>query len=163
MMHKQRPPYLARYAMRGRHFNDPPRCHPDRPHEAHGLCETCYKQRLTAKDPEKKRAYSTAWRRKNPEKASAAIRNWNLKRKFGITVDEYDRMREAQAGLCGICGRPEQMLAKRLAVDHDHETGQIRGLLCGPCNVVLGYIENPEWSAKAAAYLKTHAPRVEVA
>lgn len=153
-MHKQRPPYLARYSQRGRHFNDPPKCHPDRPHEAHGLCGACYKRRLATNHPERFREYAMKWRRENPAKASAAIRNWNLKRKFGITIEEYDAMLAAQAGRCAICRRPAQMLSKRLAVDHDHDGGQIRGLLCGPCNVVLGYLENPEWMANVDAYLK---------
>lgn len=157
MMHKQRAPYLARYAKRGRHFCDPPKCHPDRPHMAHGLCDACYHRRLAdAKRARGEKGYSTKWRRENPEKARAAIRSWSLRRKFGITVEEYDAMHAAQNGLCALCNRPERSLKKRLAVDHDHDTGAVRGLLCGPCNVVVGYIENQEWFGKAAAYLARH-------
>jgi hypothetical protein len=121
---------------------------------AHGLCDMCYQRRLTeAKRAKGEKAYSSKWRQQNPDKARAAIRSWSLRRKFGITVDQYDAMHAAQSGQCAICGRPERMLAKRLAVDHDHDTGVIRGLLCGPCNVVVGYLENPSWSEKARAYL----------
>ena len=50
-------------------------------------------------------------------------------------------MHDAQDGLCKICGNPEE-LDRRLAVDHSHETGKVRGLLCFKCNVILGHIES---------------------
>ena len=134
----------------------PPTCHPERKHMALGLCGACYQRRQTARHPERKRAQDTNWRKRNPEKARAGIRRWNLMRKFGISVEDYDVMLQGQGGLCALCGRSERALAKRLAVDHDHDTGAVRGLLCGPCNVVLGYIENTEWYPKALAYLRTH-------
>ena len=67
-------------------------------------------------------------------------RNRKLIQRFGITLDEYNKMHDAQAGLCKICGNPEE-LDRRLAVDHNHETGKVRGLLCFKCNVILGHIE----------------------
>ena len=75
----------------------------------------------------------------------------NLKRTFGLTVEEYDAMLDAQHGVCAICGKLPQK--KRLAVDHNHTTGKVRGLLCPSCNRTLGYFENPTWTQAATAYL----------
>jgi len=68
-----------------------------------------------------------------------------LKAAYKMTLEQYDEMFEAQNGVCAICGRPETAtlngIAKRLAVDHNHETGEIRGLLCHKCNGTLGYVD----------------------
>lgn len=70
-------------------------------------------------------------------------RERHLRHRYGLTVEDFDRMAEAQAGLCGICGQ-----SARLAVDHDHSCcpnqscGEcVRGLLCAPCNIRLGHSE----------------------
>lgn len=76
-----------------------------------------------------------------------------LKRKYGMTLAEYERMFEAQGGVCAICdeARPEE---RALHVDHDHETGVIRGLLCFRCNNALGDLrEEYELFRRAADYL----------
>jgi len=69
----------------------------------------------------------------------------NLKRNFGLTVEEYNKMFTGQEGLCNICNRPEWAILhgklKRLSVDHNHITGKIRGLLCTDCNGNLGWFE----------------------
>lgn len=62
-------------------------------------------------------------------------RTSKYKRLFGITIEEYDRMLSEQDGLCAICRKPP--INRRLAVDHDHDTGLVRGLLCPPCNRAL--------------------------
>lgn len=62
-----------------------------------------------------------------------------LREKFGITVEQYDRMLAAQDGACAICGKPPTRIA--LAVDHCHETGVVRALLCTTCNTMLGAYE----------------------
>lgn len=83
-------------------------------------------------------------------------RNWNFKKKFGISLEEYDALNEKQKGLCSICHKLCSS-GNRLAVDHDHKTAKIRGLLCQSCNVGLGYFkDNPELLVSAAAYLKEH-------
>ena len=56
--------------------------------------------------------------------------------KYGITEDEYTAMLEAQEGRCAICN-----LERKLVIDHDHKTGKVRGLLCKPCNAMLGPFE----------------------
>ncbi len=82
------------------------------------------------------------WRENNVNKISSSRRKCNYKRRYNTTIEEYDRMFEEQDGVCYICGEPS--LAKRLAVDHNHETGKVRGLLCARCNIWLGIFENNE-------------------
>lgn len=61
-------------------------------------------------------------------------REYHLRRKFGITESQYDELLRKQEGCCGVCKRLATSFRKRLAVDHDHATGHIRGLLCFVCN-----------------------------
>jgi hypothetical protein len=157
--------YATRYRIRNdgkprqRRAPAPPDCHPDRKHEAQGMCEPCYKAFLKRSDPERFKAYGRTERAKRRPRTREAIRRSALRLKFGITPEQYDAMAIAQGGVCALCQRPERTLAKRLAVDHCHATGLVRELLCGPCNVVLGYIENPEWYQRALAYLAKHRAR----
>ena len=58
----------------------------------------------------------------------------DLRRRYGLTLDEYERMHQKQRGACAICGTSTCVTGKRLAVDHCHVTGRIRGLLCSLCN-----------------------------
>lgn len=73
---------------------------------------------------------------------------------FGISAEDYRAMYESQGGKCAICQRATGA-SKRLAVEHDHATGWIRGLCCSPCNVgVLGHLrDDPEALLRAADYL----------
>ncbi len=80
----------------------------------------------------------------------------NLKRMFGMSLEEYDEKLKAQDGVCAICGGLCKS-GKRLAVDHNHTTGKIRDLLCGNCNGGLGkFLESPELLLKAADYIRKH-------
>lgn len=154
-MHRHR--IRTNWAAQERHVGDPPLCHPDRPYEARGLCGACYQRYRNRKDPARNNAQNKRWRQNNKTKFRESIRRWNLKKKFGITPEEYEVLLALQNHVCALCFRPERTLAKRLAVDHCHATGKVRGLLCGPCNVTLGYFENPQWSERARAYLAAHA------
>ena len=115
------------------------------------------KQRYRAKDAESKRSKYVS----NPEKQKSAT----LKYKYKMTLDDYDRMLEQQGGVCALCSSPEPEGRGRFHVDHDHlccptdkTCGKcIRGLLCSPCNVRLGVLENTLWVEKAQAYLKNTA------
>lgn len=73
-------------------------------------------------------------------KVSSSTKNRDLQRTFGITLDDYYQMFEAQGGLCAICKQPPGKRA--LAVDHNHTTGQVRALLCGRYNVGLGQFQD---------------------
>jgi len=101
-------------------------------------CSACNKKRLsTPENVERRRALS--WR--------ACLK------KFGITEDDYNKMFESQLGLCAICHKPEAEI--KLAVDHDHDTGRIRGLLCKKCNMGIGLLgDNPDTLATALLYLR---------
>lgn len=77
-------------------------------------------------------------------------RNNELVRRYGITLADYVAMLRAQGGGCAICG--QKPTRRNLAVDHDHATGKVRGLLCAPCNTGLGTLES-DFPAKAADYL----------
>lgn len=91
------------------------------------------------------------WREANPQLFRDAIRKNQLLKKYGVTVEEYETIRESQGGGCALCGATP---AGNLHVDHDHETGRVRGLLCRPCNTGLGLLrESAELLLKAAAYI----------
>lgn len=115
-----------------------------------------YHREYYLKNREKKKAASKAWKKANPKKARSYRKNetdLRLKRKFGISLDDYNLMFEKQQGLCAICNRPEKN--KKLAVDHCHATGRVRGLLCSKCNQALGMLDdNIEFMRKAINYLQ---------
>lgn len=104
------------------------------------------------------------WRKENAEKVAkeAARRhkrkdyNWktHLKNTYDITPEQYNQMFDEQNGCCAICNRSYTLFKKRLCVDHNHKTGEIRGLLCDRCNrELIGRISDPELFYKAADYL----------
>jgi len=75
--------------------------------------------------------------RKNRKLLSEKMRINHLRREYGITVKKYDNMFKQQKGCCAICGRHQSKFKKRLSVDHNHRTKQVRGLLCNYCNWYL--------------------------
>ena len=94
------------------------------------------------------------------EKHSKRVRDQNLK-KYGITYDDYIRMYTEQDGVCAICGKPETKVQSgilyQLAVDHDHATGKVRGLLCSNCNRGIGHLQDSiEILNKAVRYLNEY-------
>ena len=96
-------------------------------------------------------------RLRHPEKGA----EYNAKHKYGITQDEYERLFAEQDGRCAICREAETTkdrtgrVRARLSIDHDHETGRIRGLLCHHCNAALGHAKESEYRLRdMAAYLE---------
>jgi hypothetical protein len=82
-------------------------------------------------------------------------RNDKLKRIYGISYAEYLNMLEAQGGCCAICGTNDTGKRKAFAVDHNHETGKVRGLLCSNCNTGIGNLkENEGIMLRAIEYLR---------
>lgn len=127
-------------------------------------CKACYK------------ANRIAWHKRNPERFRENQRRLNqtkgfqyrLKYNFGLTPEQYAEIAKEQNGVCAICGRPETTIdprygkTRQLAVDHDHATGKIRGLLCRFCNTALGLLDDDsERMEKAAAYVRKHSESEE--
>ena len=117
----------------GRHkVDEPAEAFPPSQRMTGGWCNRAYRER-NAGNPTHQRAN----------------RNSRFKREYGITHDEYDAMLAKQYGGCAVCGKPEA--GKRLAVDHDHRTGKVRGLLCENCNRALGMAQDSPTILRALA------------
>ena len=110
------------------------------------------------KSPKGKAAQKRAqdnYKRNHPEKIKASSEKSKLA-KYGIDRARYQLMFAEQKGVCKLCGKPEKKIRK-LAVDHCHTTGKVRGLLCMECNTGLGkFKDNTEVLARAIAYLEVH-------
>jgi len=80
-----------------------------------------------------------------------------MRRNYGITLVDYDRMYEEQSGLCAICHLPQiSNRNTRFCVDHNHTTGEVRGLLCDTCNRGIGLLkDDPRLLTKAADYIRS--------
>ena len=97
------------------------------------------------------------WQQTHPGENLPRNRHYQLA-KYGLTALDFEEMSRVQSGVCAICGEPPG--PRRLAVDHDHHTGTIRGLLCFRCNVGLGYFrDDPERLLRAVSYLRRHTLR----
>ena len=137
-------------------------------------CDSDHQKEYRERDPAgylaRVRQRALKYRRKHPERVRANWKKWrargrdtivngDLRRTFGISLADYNAMLKAQGGTCAICRRPEtfKLAGKarpRLSVDHDHQTGKIRGLLCHKCNRGLGNFEDDVKRLLAAgAYL----------
>jgi len=83
---------------------------------------------------------------------SGGSRKYHLKRRYRLTLEEFDRLVERQGGLCAICRE-----APATDVDHDHKTGRVRGILCEPCNGTIGlFHDDPAIVRRAIDYLIEH-------
>lgn len=125
-------------------------------------CMACRRQRYLGKEGKREihRQGNRNWIKNNPDK----IRMQNL-RKYGMTPEQYDAMRESQQYKCAICGEHEEDAPKgkaktsatALHIDHCHESGKVRALLCYNCNNMLGKAkDNEQTLLKAIEYLKEH-------
>lgn len=151
--------------------------------EERGECSHCYTaaQAKTPKESNYKtvaerRKYRLEWARNNPDKVRQYAKkfDWSsmtseqkarrkeqarvrhLARKYGMTVADWDAMHAAQGGVCAICKVPGRLGKHgKLAVDHCHATGRVRGLLCTPCNISIGILgETPEQWEVVWKYLR---------
>lgn len=140
----------------------PPTCHPERKHQAYGLCDQCYLKKWHKENKQKAKETQRKCINANPE-LYRLLRIKSQFKQYGITLEDYTRMYNAQEGKCQICKNTfkNQLLegghnCDRLVVDHSHKTGEARALLCGPCNRKLGILEQTEWKEKAESYLNSH-------
>jgi hypothetical protein len=120
-----------------------------------GWCKDCkcgYANKYRSDNLEKVRESQKRTKKNKPD----FYRNKRLVYEFGITLAEYEQMLDKQDGVCAICLQPERRIHPKtgklweLCVDHDHDTGQIRGLLCCDCNTALGLFKDNPSSLKAA-------------
>lgn len=158
----------------------------DRPDGRYPQCRACKAERARVyregpyregiRQRERERAQRDADKRKAQQKLSYARldpeakearradgRERAMKRTFGITMAEYEVLWAQHGGVCGICHRAESEVEprtarlRRLAIDHDHDSGRIRGLLCRKCNTALGLIgDDRAVAASLLAYLERH-------
>lgn len=141
-------------------------------------CKTCNlddKHQRYLANPAAAKARVKRWQQENPERLNAYRRDRRLEpevkrreraghlmRKYGITLDQYDAMLEAQGGGCFICGRPQGEKIS-LHVDHDHASGKVRGILCFSCNNALAdFQEDMQVLRKAIDYLFAHTAEDEI-
>lgn len=133
-----------------------------------GECKECaarIRREAYVADPEPYKKASSKWQRenrkrasatklalyhKNPGRYNATRRNW----KYKLADGQYESMLSAQGGGCAICGG-----SKRLSVDHCHDTGVVRGILCFHCNTAIGHLgDSFQRILKAASYLRKFSP-----
>lgn len=118
-----------------------------------------YERQRFAFDEEYREKKRSTWRKYNKSKTPEWRRERKLWEYYRITVDEYNAMLEKQGGVCAICGQEETMRGptgrtRYLSVDHDHETGEVRALLCTACNTGIGYFnEDVDRMFSAIKYL----------
>ena len=118
-----------------------------------GVCKPC--------DSVRRKAYKDA----DPERASMQRHRSKLKLRYGMTVEQYDELLEAQDGRCACCGTTEPGRGdNRFFVDHCHDTGEVRGLLCHKCNAGIGYLgDNVDGVWQAMLYLVKYEQKELVA
>jgi hypothetical protein len=132
-------------------------------------CKDCFAARAKdwySKNREQTIARVKKWQQENAEhvreyrkrhnaESPERIREGHLRRKFGLTLETYAELLASQGGGCAICGEPEETSSHH--VDHDHDTGDVRGILCVRCNNGLGqFKEDPAILATALSYLLGH-------
>lgn len=118
---------------------------PDGRYSLRGDCQLCISQNC--------RKWREEDKKNNPDKAYLQSRNNKLQHKYGISLAEFEKMAEAIDYKCEICGE-EERTRKDLVVDHNHSTGETRGLLCSMCNTGIGQLgDSPSNLARAIQYL----------
>lgn len=120
-----------------------------------GACILCQRDYQRAYQKEWNKTEKGQWFKTHRDRTST--RKYELKQRYGITPAIYQDMFEKQKGCCAICGKHQLEFKRKLCVDHNHETGTIRGLLCSGCNYSLGFFENKMFRAKAEIYLGGYA------
>ena len=147
--------------------------HPKAPKPTHKVCSMCQTDKSLeefnwankskgirstyCKPCQGKRAYQDQLRRGNPARESLRYRC----SKYGISLERYDELHSAQNGKCALCGKEETHPVtkggkiRRLAIDHSHDSGKSRGLLCFRCNTAFHQLEKHgrEWAHNAISYL----------
>jgi hypothetical protein len=140
--------------------------HADKAAWARGMCKACYDKWLKNHNPkyaESQKQNTERWKSQNYDRIKASARARSIKQtpeyrrarllaNYGMTIDDYNSLLARQGGGCAVCHKPPSK--RSLHVDHCHETGVVRGLLCFRCNYGMSYFsEQPERLRQAADYL----------
>jgi len=139
-----------------------PTCHPERKHQAFGLCMHCYqKQRIYTSEQLQQRNSTNAAKarklkyyiKKKSKNPTFTVDAHRLKR-YGLSPESYLELLTEQHNKCKIC--LVDFSTTRCCIDHDHDTGVVRGLLCQKCNTSIGMFRDSEFNIlRALAYLKS--------
>lgn len=120
------------------------------------ICKYCKVEKAKSDFPQFKKKNGRSYARPFC-KACKGLGNfeWDLWKNYRIRLADYQKLYDDQKGKCACCGRHEDLFKRNLHVDHDHDTGQVRGLLCTKCNPGIGYFDHSiERLEQAIAYLK---------
>lgn len=122
-------------------------CHPDRRYHAKGMCRYCYLKAWVASNTDRVREQARGRTESDAarEKRNARKRNRHFLLEYGLTADDIKRMEDSQGGRCRICHQPPDRgifgQPPKLHVDHNHATGEVRGMLCSGCNTGIGMLQ----------------------
>lgn len=128
------------------------------------------RRRYSANHKSQTNARKRRWAKANPEKAKAQRKRYEIKigiigrrerdrrhnlALYGLSIEDFDQLLTKQRNRCALCGSEfAKTLMRKPSVDHDHSTGEVRGLLCGECNIWLSYYERRrDLLDETAAYL----------
>lgn len=123
------------------------------------VCKSCHNQRSLDRIKSLSEEDRKSLSKKNNDRlrVSGYAKNYRLKRNYSISTGQYEEMLKEQLGGCAICETTISYGSKSLAVDHCHQTGKVRGLLCTACNTALGLLkEDMELFKKSIQYLELH-------
>lgn len=127
-------------------------------------CNTEAQKEWRQNNDGKCRSYHKKWYFENKDLALKTTRKRDLG-KYGISEEDYDKLFEKQKSVCAICGKPETRKQNDkitlLCVDHDHETGVVRGLLCHTCNIGIGMLNSTILLERAKNYLNDESYHIE--
>jgi recombination endonuclease VII len=117
------------------------------------MCEPCYHATWYQANRERMLIRSRESQRRRYQERRAYMAAYHRDKKYGLRPGEYEAMIRAQGGRCRVCGDAPA----KLVVDHDHDTGAVRALLCNLCNTALGYFrDDAALARRAAEYLEAH-------
>ena len=124
--------------------------HNCRPDKLRDWCNECSRaSRRKYGNSKRGREKDKIWKRNNPEKVKKYNKIADIRRKFGLEIEQYNDLVQSQNGLCAICNQPETAINQYgkvpLSIDHNHITGKVRGLLCFRCNAAIGGLRVDEF------------------
>lgn len=103
-----------------------------------------------------RRVYLNKWAIEHPNNIYDYGRKRNYKKRYDITIDQYNNLFKKQNGCCAICGKHQTEIDRKLFIDHNHINGEVRGLLCQKCNFLISQAEdNYDTLIKAAEYVRS--------